>query len=145
VNNKKIVSALLMMAMLGTSRLPAKEIEGTNELRAADWPVQHAKCRPVPLTRVKAGGYLGKRIDRNPASVLLALESPIPKGFEAAVMGTEPPKYRLAADSDLYKWLEGACYIFVQTKDPAIKKEIDRIAGLIVKFAPIIAEALGIG
>jgi len=38
-----------------------------------------------------------------------------------------------AADSDLYKWLEGACYVFARTKDPAIKKEIDRIAGLIIK------------
>ena len=98
MNNKTIVSALFMIALFGISRLPANEPEGTNELCTADWPGQYAKCRPVPLTRVKAGGYLGKRIDRNPASVLLALESPIPKGFEAAVMGTEPPKYRLAAD-----------------------------------------------
>jgi len=133
VNNQTIVSSLFMIALFGTSSLPANEPEGTNELCAADWPARHAKCRAVPLTEVETGGYLGKRIDRNPASVLLALESPIPKGFEAAVMGTKPPTYRLAADSDLYKWLEGACYVFARTKDLAIKKEIDRIAGLIIK------------
>ena len=85
--------------------------EGTNESCAADWPAQHAKCRPVPLNGVEARGYLGKRIDRNPASLLLGMKSPIPKGFESAASDTEPPEYRLAADSDLYKWLEGACYV----------------------------------
>jgi len=123
---------LLTAVLLGTSSLSADETGKTTELCAADWPLQHAKCRPVPLTKVKVGGYLGARIDRNPASVLLALESPIPKGFEAAVTGVKPPSYRLAADSDLYKWLEGACYVFVRSKDPAIKQETERIAGLIV-------------
>ena len=99
----------------------------------ADWPKPHAICQPVPLTEVDAGGYVGKRIDRNRESILLALESPIPKDFEAAVAGTAHPKYRLAADSDLYKWLEGACYEYAYTKDPVIKKEIDRIVGLIIE------------
>ncbi|MCD6288850.1 MAG: glycoside hydrolase family 127 protein, partial [Candidatus Hydrogenedentes bacterium] len=124
---------LLITVLVGTSSLPANEPGRTTEFCAADWPLRHAKCCPVPLTEVKAGGYLGKRIDRNPASILLALKSPIPKGFEAAVTGSKPPSYRLAADSDLYKWLEGACYTFAKSKDPEIKKEIDRIAGLIVK------------
>ena len=48
------------------------------------------------------------------------------------MLGTKAPAYRLAADSDLYKWLEGACYVFARSKDPAIKQEIDRIVGLIV-------------
>ena len=100
---------------------------------AADWPLRYAKSCPVPLTGAKAHGYLGRRIDRNTASILLALESPIPKGFEAAVDGTNPPAYRLAADSDLYKWLEGACYVFAQTGNSAIKKELDRIIELILQ------------
>ncbi|MCP4311773.1 MAG: hypothetical protein GY790_10955 [Bacteroidetes bacterium] len=49
------------------------------------------------------------------------------------MQGIEPPKYRLAADSDLYKWLEGACYVFIRTGDKALKKEIDHITDLIIE------------
>jgi len=100
---------------------------------AADWPAKFAKVQPVPIHNTQVSGYLGKRIDRNLESLLLGLESPIPKGFEAAATGAEQPKYRLAADSDLYKWLEGACYVFMRTGDKALKKEIDRITELIIE------------
>jgi DUF1680 family protein len=100
---------------------------------AGDWPEEIAKVRPVPLTNTQLSGYLGKRIDRNLESLILGLESPIPLGFESAVAGTEPPKYRLAADSDLYKWLEGSCYVYIRTGDQELKKEIDRITDLIIE------------
>jgi len=100
---------------------------------AGDWPQRIAKAQAIPIPNTQVSGYLGKRIDRNLESLMLGLESPIPKGFEAAVAGTEPPKYRLAADSDLYKWLEGACYVFIRTGDQALKKEIDRITDLIIE------------
>ena len=109
-----------------------KEGNGTS-YSAGDWPAKIAIVQPVPIQNIQVSGYLGKRIDRNLESLLLGLESPIPKGFEAAVAGTEPPKYRLAADSDLYKWLEGACYVFIRTGDKALKKEIDRITDLIIE------------
>ncbi|MHC4962361.1 MAG: glycoside hydrolase family 127 protein [Planctomycetota bacterium] len=79
---------------------------------------------------------------------MLGLESPIVAGFEAAAVGKEPPPckaalesakntglppHRLAADSDVYKWLEGACYVFIRTGDKPLKKEIDRIVDLILK------------
>ena len=99
----------------------------------ADWPAKIAKVQPVAINDIQVGGYLGKRIDRNLESLKLGLESPIPKGFEAAVAGTKPPKYRLAADSDLYKWLEGACYVFIRTGDKTLKREIDRISDLIIQ------------
>jgi DUF1680 family protein len=100
----------------------------------ADWPVDRVQCRPVPLRAVRASGFLGRRIDANLPSLLKGLESPIPRGFEARAAGREPPSYtyRLAADSDLYKWLEGACYAYAYTRDEHLKGEIDRIAGLIV-------------
>ena len=99
---------------------------------AADWPSNIAKVQPVAISKIQVSGYLGKRIDRNLESLMLGLESPIPKVFEAAAIGAEPPKYRLAADSDLYKWLEGACYVFMRTADETLKKEIDRITDLII-------------
>ncbi len=98
-----------------------------------DWPATIAKVQPVSISNIQVSGYLGKRIDRNLESLILGLSSPIPKGFESAVAGIEPPEYRLAADSDLYKWLEGACYVFVRTGDKALKKEIDRITDLIIE------------
>jgi len=112
-----------------------KDKNGSNgtSFYVADWPAQFAKTQPVSLHNIQVSGYLGKRIGRNLESLLLGLESPIPKGFEAAVLGTEPPEYRLAADSDLYKWLEGACYVFIRTGDKALRKEIDRITDLIIK------------
>jgi DUF1680 family protein len=100
---------------------------------AADWPAKLAKAQPVPIHNTQVSGYLGKRIGRNLESLMLGLESPIPKGFEAAVMGTEPPAYRLAADSDLYKWLEGACYVYIRTGDKLLKQAIDRITDLIIE------------
>ena len=39
-----------------------------------------------------------------------------------------PECNRLAADSDLYKWLEGACYVYARTKDAELRTQIDRIA-----------------
>ncbi|MBT3272003.1 MAG: hypothetical protein HN368_02520 [Spirochaetales bacterium] len=115
---------------------------------AADWSLESAKCRPVPLHETDVSGYLGRRINRNLASLMLGLESPIPAGFEAAAVGKEPPPFkaalesaaktglpplRLAADSDVYKWIEGACYVFVRTDDKALKNEIDCIVDLIIK------------
>ena len=115
---------------------------------AADWSLEYAKCRPVPLNEADVSGYLGRRIDRNQASLMLGLKSPIPAGFEAAAVGKEPPPFkaalesaaktglppqRLAADSDVYKWHEGACHVFVMTGDKALKKEIDRIVVLVIK------------
>jgi len=130
---KTIVATIGLAVLLGASDVVGNEPDKSIEYCAADWPARRAKCRPVPLTKVKVRGYLGKRIDRNPASILFAMKSPIPKGFEAAVAGTKHPMYRLAADTDLYKWLEGACYVFARTGNGKIKKEIDRLAGLIVK------------
>jgi len=102
--------------------------------QVACWPAERAKCRPLPMENVAISGFLGKRIDGNLNSLLVALESPIPRGFEARAAGKEPPPEcnRLAADSDLYKWLEGACYVYARTRDARLRAEIDRIAGLIL-------------
>ena len=100
----------------------------------ADWPAERAKCRPIPLRNVTVSGFLGKRINANLQSVLAGLESPIPRGFEARADGRIPPPEtnRLAADSDLYKWLEGAAYVYAGTGNSEIKAAIDRISRLIL-------------
>ena len=36
-------------------------------------------------------------------------------------------------DSDLYKWLEGACYILIKKEDKKLKEKVDEIVDLIVK------------
>ena len=110
----------------------AAETDDADSYRAADWSSFIAKAQPVPLHQTQVSGYLGKRIDRNLESLMLGLETPIPRGFETAASGEKPPKYRLAADSDFYKWLEGACYVYVRTGDVALKKEIDRLVGLVI-------------
>ncbi len=104
------------------------------EVYAGDWPARYAKVRPVPLANVQVQGFLGKRIRQNVASLLKGMESPIPRGFEARVAGVEPgpETQRLAADSDLYKWIEGAAYTFAITGDKAVEKQLERIAGMVV-------------
>lgn len=78
-----------------------------------DWPAEHAAVRPIPLGAVELDGFLGGRVEaNNRVSLLAGLDSPIPVGFEALAAGREIPPIarRLAADSDMHKWLEGACY-----------------------------------
>ncbi len=96
----------------------------------AGWPEETAKCRPVPMRNMRISGFLGKRLEKNLDSVLAALDSPIPKRFEARAKGDEPTTQtdRLASDSDLYKWLEGACYVYAQTGDVRVKEAIDHMA-----------------
>ncbi len=101
----------------------------------ARWPAERARCRPVPLADVRIGGFLGKRIDQNLPSLMAGLHTSIPRGFEARGAGKDlpPETRRLAADSDLCKWLEGACYVYARTGDEKLRAEIDRITGLILQ------------
>ncbi|NND07245.1 MAG: hypothetical protein HKN87_12775 [Saprospiraceae bacterium] len=142
--NSKLVSKIFNAALLvltnilfiqcvsPDSNMKIKEGE-IPSFGAADWSKKMAKVQPVAINNIQVAGYLGKRIDRNLESLMLGLKSPIPKVFEAAAQGVEPPEYRLAADSDLYKWLEGACYVFMRTGNEKLKKEIDRITDLIIE------------
>jgi DUF1680 family protein len=130
---KTLFTILVLLFVTGLCKTSAGESSGV--FVAADWPAQYAKCQPVPLCEVKVSGYLGRRIERNLNSVMTGLKSPIPRGFEARAAGKElpPEANRLAADSDLYKWLEGASYVYAQTADMTLKAAIDRIAGLIIE------------
>jgi uncharacterized protein len=112
--------------------VPSKLAMSSNNV--ADWPCKYAMVMPIPLQDVTVAGFLGQRIDANTQSILAGLESPIPRRFEARYDGYEPPPEteRLAADSDLYKWLEGASYVYARTGDINIKSEIDRIVTLII-------------
>ncbi|MCC7155645.1 MAG: glycoside hydrolase family 127 protein, partial [Bryobacterales bacterium] len=102
---------------------------------ASDWPVSFARCHPVPLRNVETRGFLGDRVTRNGASVLRGVETPLPRGFEARAAGAEPgpETRRLAADSDLYKWMEGAAYMLAITGDKEIEHQLERIGALVIK------------
>jgi DUF1680 family protein len=121
-----------VLACLSTLVVAAQAADGRATYCVGDWSGEIAKAQPVPLRQTSVSGYLGKRIARNLESLMLGLETPIPEGFEAAAAGEDPPKYRLAADSDFYKWLEGACYMYIQTGDAVLRKEIDRLVGLVI-------------
>jgi len=97
-----------------------------------DWPTDHATVQPIPLQAVRLGGFLGRHVAaNNRASLPAGLNSPIPAGFVARATGREPPEIakRLAADSDMYKWLEGASYAIAY--DPSLAQlaeSVDRYA-----------------
>jgi uncharacterized protein len=109
-------------------------VEGWAELgghAVGDWPTDHAAVRPIPLGSVRLDGFLGDRVDaNNRVSLLAGLDSPIPAGFEARATGREMPTItrRLAADSDMHKWLEGACYAV--GRDP----ELTELAAAIERY-----------
>ena len=100
---------------------------------ASDWPFKYAKCIPVPLKNVKLRGFLGKHIEANVNSISRGLECNIVKGFEARAKGELQKENKLAADSDLYKWIEGASYACVITGDKDLEKELDHICELVIK------------
>lgn len=130
------------MACAGAALLAKVEVvgAGANSERGradkccADWPSSHAGSQPVPLYGVRvSGGYLGRRIERNLQSVLLGLETRITKPFKARAAGEPVVELRNSADSDVYKWLEGASYVFVRTGDAELKKAMDRVADVIIQ------------
>ena len=88
------------------------------------------------LKRLPSKATWGRRIDQNLDSLLAGLASPVVRYFESSVEGrqqVEEEAIRLAADSDLYKWLEGASYVFVRSGDSRLKASIDRMAVLILQ------------
>ena len=101
---------------------------------AADWPDNETRCRPVPLDKVIVGGFLGKYVNQNLDSLLFAFESALFDGFNAKASGNVPDSrsMRLAADSDVYKWLEGASYVLARTGDEELKKVVGNVVSLIL-------------
>ena len=103
-----------------------------------DWKAANISFRPISLRKVKVEGFLGKHIYlNNYISIPAGLKTPIPKAFDAISEGKEIPKEcrRLAADSDFYKWLEGACYAWAY--DPnfsSLKNEIDRYVEKVINL-----------
>ena len=124
-----------VVATLGLAEASPAQTAPRSDVFAADWPASFAKCRPVPLGNVEVRGFLGDRVSRNAASILKGLETPLPRGFEARATGAEPgpETRRLAADSDLYKWMEGAAYMVAATGDKEVERELERIAALVLK------------
>ncbi len=135
------MAVLLLVGLLVNAPLPAQAPAASAENwrpgrpLVGDWGRGTAVYQPVPLTNVRLGGFLGKRVDANNRRSLLAgLESPIPAAFDARAAGREPPKAcrRLATDSDMYKWLEGACYAI------AYEPSLDRLAERVQHYADLL-------
>ncbi len=98
-----------------------------------DW----ANIRPVPLTRIKLGGFLGERVDRHlSTSIPAGFHSPLPRGFEQSLAGEpfDPECLRYGPDSDLFRWLEGASYALAY--DPGnevIRGQVDHVVDLLLR------------
>ncbi len=125
-----LLSALLLapLAVLRAGEFQAAAI--------GDWSGERTVCRPIPLGDVKLGGFLGAHVDaNNRASIPAGLKSAIPAAFEARGRGEPPPAVcrRLATDTDLYKWLEGACYAI--SYDPSLGE----LAGAVERYADLLA------
>lgn len=101
---------------------------------AGDWPQRPGSRRPVSLGEVRVTGFLGERVEANRASLLAGLDSPIPRRFEALSRGETPgpETERLASDSDLYKWIEGASYALVYRPDERLSAALDRMVTLVI-------------
>ena len=100
---------------------------------AADYPIKAA-----PMTAVKVtGGFWFDRIETNR---LVTLKADFAKCNETPrIANISNCAHRTKAkfqgncydDSDVYKVMEGAAYVYADTKDPELAKEMDRLIGLI--------------
>jgi len=79
-------------------------------------------------------GFLGERVEANRASLLAGLDSPIPRRFQALSRGDTPGSEteRLASDSDLYKWIEGASYALAYRPDGRLRAALDEMVTLVI-------------
>lgn len=129
-------AVLAFIAALLLTPLAALHAGEFHVATVGDWPSDRVVCRPIPLGEVKLSGFLGSHVDaNNHASIPAGIKSAIPAGFEARGRGDEPPAAcrRLATDTDLYKWLEGACYAI--TYDPSLSE----LAGAVERYASLLA------
>jgi len=101
---------------------------------SADWPAEHSRLQAVPMSDVRLRGFLGRRVDLNNGPSLAAgLDSPVFLGFEADGVGNGwiGQHRRGAADTDLYKWLEAACYALAYGHG-GLRDAIDRVVATIL-------------
>jgi len=98
----------------------------------------HCRLRPVAMGAVRMGdGFWSARMRTN-VSVTIphALEMMEQRGYLenfriAAGTATGEHQGYVFNDSDLYKWLEGACLAIGHAPDAAVGREVERIVGLI--------------
>ncbi|MHC4914274.1 MAG: glycoside hydrolase family 127 protein [Planctomycetota bacterium] len=105
-----------------------------NPIPAAE-TASRVAARPLPLSDVKVGGFLGAWRGRNNRESLLAgLEGALRERFEKLSRGEDPGKEgRLASDSDLFKWMEGCAYALVTDPDNAkVREELERTVDMVI-------------
>lgn len=102
---------------------------------SADWPTAGGRPRPVPMGAMTLGGFLGGRVElNNGPSLTVGLDSPVFRGYEADAVGDGwrgGYQRRGAADTDLYKWLEAACYALALGADD-LRGPVERIVEVIL-------------
>lgn len=102
---------------------------------SADWPSVRGRPEPLPMATVGLSGFLGRRVAlNNGPSLNAALDSPVFLGYEADAVGDGwqgECRRRGAADTDLYKWLEAACYALAGGSE-GIRPAIDRVVEIIL-------------
>ena len=103
---------------------------------AADYPIRAAKMTDVKVT----GGFWFDRLATNRAVTLKAdfakcNETPRIANFTNCAARAKGGKFGgiFFDDSDVYKVMEGAAYIYAETKDPELEKYMDWLIGEMAK------------
>ena len=104
--------------------------------RAADYPIQAAKMTDVKVT----GGFWFDRLATNRTATLKTSfakcnETPRIANFTNCAARVKGGKFggKYFDDSDVYKIMEGAAYVYAETKDPELGNYIDWLVGQISK------------
>jgi uncharacterized protein len=102
-----------------------------------NWPRDRASVCPVPLTRIRLGGFLGERVDRHiAASIPAGFDSPLPRGFEQFLAREpfSPECLRYGPDSDLFRWLEGASYALAYAStNERVRGQVEHVVDLLLR------------
>lgn len=100
-----------------------------------NWPQTCSKVNPVPLTQVKVGGFLGGKIAVNNNESLLRFgETVHVQRLESLASGNPSPcGFKLAMDTDVHKWMEGAAYaLAANPEDGDLRSLLEHVIDLLL-------------
>jgi len=89
--------------------------------------------RPVPLRAVEVRpGFWSGRMDANHHGVRVLYERLVEHGVVSNFQPGADRRGLWFTDSDLYKWMEAACYCLVRTPDPELSSKLDEAVSAVV-------------
>lgn len=116
-----------------------REIERTRTVIVDTSDSPACRLHPVPLEAVElTGGFLARRVRTNRETTIPVLLERLREHHALddfrRLYGASDREFskRLATGSDVYKWLQGACYALANRPDPELERSIEEVVEVIL-------------